>query len=127
AQLVTLAGPARPRKGAEMVDLQIIEDGAMLIENGRIQWVGPTDQLPNKQAEEIDATGKVVLPGFVDAHAHPVFGGTRANEFEMRCQGASYEAIAKAGGGIKSSVAKTRALTEDELLQESAKHVRWMM
>ena len=70
----------------------------------------------------IDARGKTcVLPGFVDAHTHPVFGGDRVDEFEMRAQGATYEEIAASGGGIRSTVRKTRAATEDELLATGAK------
>src|SRR5438270_7152826 len=75
----------------------------------------------------IDATGKVVLPGFVDAHAHPVFGGNRVDEFEMRAQGATYEEIAASGGGIRSTVARTRATSEEELLAQAKKHAGWFL
>jgi imidazolonepropionase len=124
AQLVTLAGPARPRVGRELSELAIIEEGGMLVQGGTITAVGKSDeiarQLPN-DCEVIEARGRVLLPGFVDAHAHPVFAGNRVAEFEMRARGASYEEIAAAGGGIRSSVRLTRAASEDELL-EQARH-----
>ena len=112
AQLVTLAGPKRPRVGGEMRELGIIPDGAMLIQDGRIVKTGPSEEIEKAlpgDAKVIDARGRVVLPGFVDAHAHPVFAGDRVDEFEMRTQGATYEQIAESGGGIRSTVRKTRA------------------
>src|SRR3977135_4572342 len=105
AQLVTLAGPRRPRVGGEMRELGIIPDGAMLIQDGRVVKTGPSDEIGKalpRDATVIDASGRVVLPGFVDAHAHPVFAGDRVDEFEMRTQGATYEQIAESGGGIRS-------------------------
>ena len=72
-------------------------------------------------------TGRVVLPGFVDAHAHPVFGGNRVDEFELRARGATYEEIAASGGGIRSTVRKTRAATEDQLLAQAMKHADWFL
>ncbi len=92
AQLVTLAGPARPRVGAEMCELGIVEDGAMLIRDGRIEAVGARREIEPRitgETEVVDAGGRVALPGFVDAHAHPVFAGTRADEFEQRARGAT--------------------------------------
>ena len=89
SQLVTLAGPKRPRVGAELGDLAIIPDGGMLVRDGEIVATGPSDEIEKQMpgdAEVVDATGRVVLPGFVDAHAHPVFGGNRVDEFEMRAQ-----------------------------------------
>src|SRR5690349_9900345 len=97
AQLLTLAGPKRPRVGRELSELAIIPDGGIWVRDGMIAAVGPSDeiarQLPN-DIEVIDAAGRVVVPGFVDAHAHPVFGGDRVDEFEMRARGATYEEIA---------------------------------
>jgi imidazolonepropionase len=78
-------------------------------------------------ADIVDATGKVVLPGFVDAHTHPVFGGDRIDEFEMRARGATYEQIAESGGGIRSTVRKTRAASEEELLAQAKKHAGWFL
>jgi len=130
AELVTLAGPKRPRIGAEMRELAIVNDGGMLIQDGRIVQIGPSDEIEKAlpaDTEVIDATGKVVLPGFVDAHSHPVFGGNRVDEFEMRAQGATYEEIAESGGGIRSTVRKTRAASEEELLAQAKKHASWFL
>lgn len=130
AQLVTLRGPKRPRVGGELSELGLIEDGGFLVRDGLVTAVGPSDEiarrLPN-DIEVIEARGKVVLPGFVDAHAHPVFGGDRVDEFEMRARGASYEEIAAQGGGIRSTVQKTRAASEDELLAQAQKHAEWFL
>jgi imidazolonepropionase len=130
AQLVTLAGPNRPRVGGEMRELGIIPDGAMLIQDGRIVKTGPSEEIEKAlpaDADVVDAKGKVVLPGFVDAHAHPVFAGDRVDEFEMRTQGATYEEIAERGGGIRSTVRKTRAASEEELLTQAKKHAAWFL
>ncbi len=120
SQLVTLAGPSRPRVGAETRELGIIQDGALLARDGVIVAVGATSTvapLAAIGAVQIDASNLVVMPGFVDAHTHPVFAGTRENEYEMRAAGMSYQQIAEAGGGIRSTVRKTRAASEDELLE----------
>ncbi len=98
----------RARRGAEMGELNIIEDGAVSIRDGEIAWAGPTDQLPDRNGPEFDASGKVVLPGFVDSHTHAVFAGNRADEFEWRIKGASYMEILERGGGILSSVKAVR-------------------
>ena len=130
AELVTLAGPNRPRVRAELRELAIVKDGGMLIQDGRIAQIGPSDEIERAlpaDAEVIDATGRVVLPGFVDAHTHPVFGGNRVDEFEMRAQGATYEQIAESGGGIRSTVRKTRAASEEELLTQAKKHASWFL
>ncbi|MEO5753381.1 MAG: imidazolonepropionase [Chthoniobacterales bacterium] len=129
-QLVTLRGPQRPRVGGELSELALVEDGGFLVRNGVIAAVGSSDEirrhLPN-DCEIIDARGKVVLPGFVDAHAHPVFGGNRVDEYEMRARGATYEEIAASGGGIRSTVRQTRAASEDELLIQAQKHATWFL
>lgn len=130
SQLVTLAGPARPRVGAELQDLSIINDGAMLVRDGRIAAVGSREKIePLAEADVslVDAGGRVVMPGFVDAHTHLVFAGNRADEFEMRCAGMTYQQIAERGGGIRSTVRKTRAATEDELIAAGQKHARWFL
>ena len=116
SQLLTLRGDA-PRRGASMCDLGIIEDGAVLVENGTITAVGATDELrsQSKNAAEIDCTNKVVLPGFIDSHTHPVFVAPRLIDFEKRIAGASYEEIASAGGGIRSSLRGVRESTTEDL------------
>jgi imidazolonepropionase len=128
--LVTLAGPARPRVGPELSELAIVCDGGMLVHDGAIVATAPSDEIErqlSRDAEVIDADGRVVLPGFVDAHAHPVFGGSRVDEFEMRTRGASYEEIAAAGGGIRSTVRITRAATAVQLEEQASKHARWFL
>ncbi len=121
AELLTLAGPADgPRRGAALRDVGVIRDGAVAVADGEIVAVGPTDQVRDavrlsRAATVIDATGRVVLPGFVDAHTHLVFAGPRVDEFEMRLRGASYLEIAAAGGGILRSVAATRDADEESL------------
>lgn len=130
SQLVTLAGPKRARVGAELDELSIIPDGGMLIDEGKIVAIGKSAEIENQianTAEVVDATGKVVLPGFVDAHTHPVFGGDRVDEFEQRSKGATYEEIAASGGGIRSTVRKTRLASEDDLLQQALKHADWFL
>ena len=118
SQLLALRGDA-PRRGASMRELGTIEDGAVLIKNGKIVAVGTTDELarhePAKTVEEIDCHGKVVLPGFVDSHTHPVFANPRLIDFEKRIAGANYEEIAAAGGGIRASLRGVRESSTDEL------------
>ena len=129
-QLVTLAGPARPRVGPEMRELSVIEDGAMLVRHERIERVGPRGEIEpliDSDCEVIDAGGRVVLPGFVDAHTHPVFAGTRANEFEERAGGATYPEIAARGGGIKSTVAATRDAGIEELVHSGMRYADWFL
>src|SRR5438128_7918289 len=112
-----------------MSDLAIIHDGGMLITDGKIDIVGSSDRIEKNasSAEIIDAGGRVVLPGFVDAHTHLVFAGNRLDDFERRSRGESYEEIAAAGGGIWSTVEKTRAASEDEVLQQAKKHAQWFL
>lgn len=125
SELVTLAGPKRARRGAEMRELGIIRDGGILMRDGSIVRAGSSREILDvaADAEIIDAGNRVVLPGFVDAHAHPVFAGNRVDEFEMRAAGSTYEEIAAAGGGIRSTVRKTRAASENELEAETLKHL----
>jgi len=129
SQLVTVAGPKRPRVGAELSELGIIRDGGLLIRNGRIELVGSSGAIEFKAggAEVIDARGKVVLPGFVDAHTHLVFAGNRLDDFERRARGDTYEQIAKAGGGIWSTVEKTRAASESDLVAQTQRHADWFL
>jgi imidazolonepropionase len=129
SQLVTLTGPKRPRAGRELSEPVIIPEGGMLIRNGRIDVVAPSNEIEKKagDAEVIDARGKIVLPGFVDAHTHLVFAGNRLDDFERRARGDTYEQIARAGGGIWSTVEKTRAASEDDLLIQARKHADWFL
>ena len=109
AQLLTLRGATAPRRGAALRELSIVEDGAVSMRDGVIQWVGRTDQLPDRSAPDFDASGKIVLPGFVDSHTHAVFARSRADEFEWRIEGTSYMDILARGGGILSSVQAVRS------------------
>jgi len=126
SELVTLAGPARPRVGHEMRELGVIRDGVMIVTDGRIQYAGSRREIDSKM-EILDAGNKLVMPGFVDAHTHPVFAGNRADEFEKRASGATYQEISAAGGGIRSTVRKTRAATEDELAAAACRHTQWFL
>jgi imidazolonepropionase len=129
SQLVTLAGPKRPRVGAELSEIGIIRDGGLLIRDGSIELVGSSSEIEKKagDAEVIDARRKVVLPGFVDAHTHLVFAGNRLDDFERRARGDTYEQIAKAGGGIWSTVEKTRAASEADLFMQAKRHANWFL
>jgi imidazolonepropionase len=114
----------------ELRQLSIIPNGAMLIREGRIEGVGSHDEIHSQitsDHELIDAGSRVVLPGFVDAHTHPVFAGTRVDEYELRSTGATYEQIAEQGGGIRSTVRKTRAASEDELFEIARRYSRWFL
>src|SRR5881409_810478 len=129
SQLVTLAGPKRPRVGTEMSELGIIRDGGILIRDDKIDSVGPSDEIERKSrgAEIVDAGRRVVLPGFVDAHTHLVFAGNRLDDFERRAKGETYEQIAAAGGGIWSTVQKTRAANEEDLLLQAKEHAQMFL
>src|SRR5207302_5162465 len=130
SQLVTLGGARRPRTGGDLRQLSIIEDGAMLICGDRIEAVGRRREIESlipEDCETIDAGGRVVMPGFVDAHTHPVFAGSRAHEFEERAGGATYQEIAASGGGIQSTVRATRAATEDQLITAGKRYANWFL
>ena len=130
AQLVTLGGPERPRVGAELNALGIVADGALLVRDGRIVRAGTRreiEPLIEDDCAVVDAGGRVVLPGFVDAHTHPVFAGTRADEFEQRTRGATYQEIAALGGGIQATVRRTRAASERELVEAGKRYAAWFL
>ncbi len=129
-QLLTLKGKNQVRCGIEeMNDLGIIEGGAIAILNGKIVAVDTTDNiLKNYSAEKIiDANGKVVMPGFVDPHTHPVFYDTRENEFEWRIKGRSYIEISQNGGGIRHSIKGVREASEETLYDLSKKRISNMI
>src|SRR6266568_3079131 len=129
SQLVTLAGPRRPRIGVEMSDLAIIRDGGMLVRNGKIDIVGLSDEIEKKagDGELIDAGRRVVMPGFVDAHTHLVFAGIRANEFEQRAAGDTYREIAARGGGIRATVRATRNASLNDLVKIGKRYAEWFL
>ena len=124
AQVVTVDGgrSATKRGAREMNDLRVIEDGAIAVKRGKIAAVGSTNEILRtwRGLRRIHCRGRVILPGFVDAHTHPVFARTRDDEFAMRCRGADYEEILAAGGGIHASA---RALREKSVV-ELARDVR---
>lgn len=103
----------------------MIRDAAIAIQDGKIAWVGPQTDVPADYAglDQRSLGGRVVTPGLIDCHTHIVHGGDRAVEFEMRLNGASYEEVARAGGGIVSTVTATRAASEDELLAQALRRV----
>jgi len=125
-QIVTLKGLNKARSGDDANELALINNGSLAVKEGKIIAVGCTeDILRNFQAKKvIDAKNKVVIPGFVDPHTHPVFKNTRENEFEKRLKGSSYVEISKGGGGIRSSINGVRSATEDELYQLSMKRIQ---
>ncbi len=130
SQLVTLAGAKRPRTGGDLRQLAIIEDGAMLVRGERIEIAGRRRELESlitSDYEVIDAGRRVVMPGFVDAHTHPVFAGIRANEFEQRAAGDTYREIAARGGGIRATVRATRNASLKDLVEAGKRYAEWFL
>ncbi len=128
SQLVTVNPSASSRENP----LAVIEDGTLVVKEGVIVWLGKDVDLPDKftsdtKATNIDMRGKILLPGLIDSHTHPVFAGNRAKEFEMRLQGKSYVEIAEAGGGIANTVRSTREASEDELYTLAQKRLNTML
>ena len=114
ARLATLA-PAQPGLG-------VIDSGAVAVRDGQIAFAGPQDELPaewRNGARRVDCEGRWITPALIDCHTHLVFGGDRAHEFELRLKGATYEEIARGGGGILSTVSSTRAASEEELMRSA--------
>src|SRR3989454_10029068 len=129
-QLLTLAGARRPRTGGDLRQLSIIEDGALLLCGDRIETVGRRREIESlipEDCEVIDAGRRVVMPGFVDAHTHPVFAGIRANEFEQRASGDTYREIAARGGGIRATVRATRAASMKDLVKVGKRYAGWFL
>jgi imidazolonepropionase len=129
AQLVTVAsGGARVKKGAAMSDIGLITGAGVVVRGGVIEWAGPMGSAPNVEGlPEFDASGLVVMPGFVDSHTHMVFAGDRAAEFGLRVRGATYQEIAERGGGILSTVRQVRAATKRELKRAASRHLAGML
>jgi imidazolonepropionase len=112
-------------------DRGIVEDGAIAVKDGSIWWAGPASDLPKERVapggKVFRVGGKMVTPGLIDCHTHLIWAGSRAREFEMRLRGASYEEIARAGGGILNTVEAVRLATEDELYRQSARRVQSLL
>lgn len=121
ARLATCSATRRP-VSRDSDQLGMLDDGALICRDGRILFVGPDKDLPPTKGDsrEIDCAGRLVTPGLIDCHTHLVHGGDRAEEFEQRLRGASYEEIARAGGGIISTVRATRQASEDDLVAASS-------
>lgn len=129
AELLTLRGGAGPRIHEAAGELGIVEDGAVYSEGARLVDVGTTDEVLGRHPRadlRLDATGKVVAPGFVDPHTHPVFAGSREREVEWKSQGLSYSEIAARGGGILHTVRATQRATEGDLVRDATKRLRSM-
>ena len=124
SQLLTLQGG--PQRGSRLGELSIIEQGAVLVDGVRIVEVGVSELLLAKfpSAQQLDARGHVVMPGFIDPHTHVVWAGDRAAEFDLRLQGKSYLEILEAGGGILSTVQATRSASVDELVLQTHQRTR---
>jgi len=128
-ELISLQGPNRPRCGAEMSELGIMNQVSIAVHEGKILEIGDNDSIQQKYAasEMIDASDCVVMPGFVDPHTHPVFVNTRENEFEMRIMGKTYVEISQSGGGILSSIRAVRQASEAELFELAKKRINRMI
>ena len=122
-------GTEKPLLGERMRDLGIIRDGSVAIRNGRVVAIGKTERIKAKfeSSKIIDASKKVVMPGFVDPHTHLVFAGSREEEFEMRIEGATYMEILQKGGGILKTVRETRKASKEELLEGCRKTLDVML
>lgn len=127
--LVTMAGSARPRVGAELSSPAIVGGGAVAVRKGRILAVGATGDLRKAYAAKrtVDAKGALVTPGLVDPHTHLVFMGSREGEFEMRAAGKTYMEIAQAGGGIHATVERVRAASKEDLIRAARPRLRAML
>jgi imidazolonepropionase len=128
AQLVTCGSPAGPKRGAALADVGEIAGGAVAVADGEIVAVGLSVDLRGEYAaaSEVDASGQVVCPGFIDTHTHLVFAGDRTREFERKLQGASYMEILQGGGGILSTMAATRAASLVDLAAQSRSRLHEM-
>jgi imidazolonepropionase len=128
-QVVTPAAGPVPRRGAELAAVDVIDDGFVLCDGDRIAAVGRMRDLPalDGELEELDGRGLCAVPGLIDCHTHPAWGGDRVDEFSLRASGASYEELHAAGGGILSTVRSTRALGADALRDRVERHAAWFL
>lgn len=128
-QVVTCASPGGPRRGSVMREIGVIPHGAVAIKGGRIAAVGTSDEVRRayEAGEEIDASGHVVCPGFVDPHTHVAYAGDRIDEFERRIRGETYQQIAAAGGGIRSTVHATREASVSAIVEQSSARLDEML
>jgi len=129
AQLVSPSGADAPLRGRALADLEAIDEAFVLIEDGRIAAIGRMRELQPLagDVEELDGSGLCAVPGLVDCHTHPAFGGDRVEEFSLRAAGASYEELHAAGGGILSTVRATRAAGEEGIARSLERHRGWML
>jgi len=128
AQLLTLRGPQIPRRGDALSDLGLVRDGAVLVRNDSIEAAGLATEVEplareERDVTEIDARGRVVMPGFVDSHTHLVHGSPRLLDYEMRLRGADYHRISEAGGGILASVKSVRAAAPEDLEAQARRSI----
>jgi len=129
-QLCTIpAHDSEPQRGHRLGDLRLVENAAVVIQNERIMAIGPRENIlaSYNAADIIDAQGKVVTPGLIDPHTHLIWAGDRAEEFEQRLKGATYQAIMAAGGGINRTVQSTRAATLTDLIEQGKKRLDLML
>ena len=129
SQVATCASPERPKRGAELLDVGLVQNGAVAVHEGKILAVGTSEELQArfKGQKNIDARGKAVCPGFVDPHTHVVYASDRVDEFELRIRGASYLEIMAAGGGIMSTAKAVRAASVEQLTAESRSRLAAML
>ncbi len=130
AQIVCVSQLGKHLKcGHAMRELAVVADSALLISDGQIHWIGPTKELPSLPvgAKVIDASGKTVLPGFVDSHTHLIFAGSREDEFEQRLQGKTYQEIAARGGGINATVQCVRQASKEQLKELARRRLQRLL
>ena len=131
-QVVTAAHSTCPVRGKDMQKLEVLEGAWVACSGVEITAVGPEEAVRSQveitdQTQVIEAAGRVITPGLIDAHTHLIFGGSREDEFYLRARGADYMEIMAAGGGILSSVRATRAASLDELVEAGRQRLRWML
>lgn len=114
------------KRGSDMSDIAVLKNTTIVVRDGEISWIGPSSRAPTtlKDVEELDLTGKIVVPGFVDSHTHLIFSGTREDEFEQRLQGRTYQEIAAAGGGINATVKCVRSATKKDLMIQARRRLK---